>query len=50
MSAALFEELGNALLVVLMVGKFAATIFSYSSEGTGGIFAPTLFIGAILGE
>ena len=49
LSAALFGELGNALIVVLMVGKFAATISSYSSEGAGGIFAPTLFIGAMLG-
>lgn len=34
---------------MLFIGKFAATIFSYSSGGSGGIFAPTLFIGAMLG-
>ena len=49
LSAALFGELGIVLLIVLLVGKFAATIFSYSSGGAGGIFAPTLFIGAMLG-
>lgn len=49
LSAALFGELGLALLLILLVGKFAATIFSYSSGGSGGIFAPTLFIGAMLG-
>lgn len=49
LSAALFGELGLALLITLLIGKFAATIFSYSSGGSGGIFAPTLFIGAMLG-
>lgn len=37
------------LLAVLCIAKFAATIFSYSSGGAGGIFAPSLFIGAMLG-
>ena len=29
--------------------KLAATVFSYSSGGSGGIFAPSLFMGAMLG-
>lgn len=49
LSAALFGNLGIGLLAALLVGKFVATIFSYASGGAGGIFAPTLFIGAMLG-
>ncbi len=37
------------VMAVLFVAKFAATIASYSSGGAGGIFAPTLFVGAMLG-
>ena len=33
----------------LCVLKLAATVFSYSSGGAGGIFAPALFIGAMAG-
>lgn len=49
LSLALFGQLGLALLVVLFVGKFIATILCYATGGTGGIFAPTLFLGAMLG-
>jgi chloride channel protein, CIC family len=52
-----YETLGRALagelqlrvLVVLCVLKLIATVFSYSSGGAGGIFAPSLFVGAMLG-
>jgi CIC family chloride channel protein len=52
-----YETLGHALagrlelrvLVLLCVAKVIATVFSYSSGGAGGIFAPSLFIGAMLG-
>jgi CIC family chloride channel protein len=39
------------LTTVLVLGalKLAATLFSYSSGGAGGVFAPTLFVGAMLG-
>jgi CIC family chloride channel protein len=37
------------VVAVLCVLKFVATVFSYSSGGVGGIFAPALFIGAMLG-
>jgi chloride channel protein, CIC family len=52
-----YEVLGHALsgtyivevLLVLGACKLIATVFSYSSGGAGGIFAPALFIGAMLG-
>lgn len=37
------------VLLVLCVAKLVATLFSYSSGGAGGIFAPSLFMGAMLG-
>jgi len=37
------------VLVSLAVMKLAATVFSYSSGGAGGIFAPALFIGGMVG-
>ncbi|MBK1876743.1 chloride channel protein [Pelagicoccus mobilis] len=49
LSSALAGSLGLGVLLALFVGKFAATVLSYSSGGSGGIFAPTLFIGAMLG-
>ena len=36
-------------MVVLCVLKLAATVSSYSSGGSGGIFAPSLFMGSMLG-
>ena len=36
-------------MLVLGAMKLAATVFSYSSGGAGGIFAPSLFIGGMLG-
>jgi CIC family chloride channel protein len=52
-----YSTLSDALLgsipVKVMLGlcllKLAATVFSYASGGVGGIFAPALFIGAMLG-
>lgn len=52
-----YETLGRALngelalhaLGLLCVLKLVATVMSYSSGGAGGIFAPTLFVGAMLG-
>jgi CIC family chloride channel protein len=43
---------GNApvkLMIALGVMKLVATVFSYGSGGAGGIFAPALFIGGMLG-
>jgi CIC family chloride channel protein len=36
-------------MVVFCVVKLAATVCSYSSGGAGGVFAPALFMGAMLG-
>jgi CIC family chloride channel protein len=46
---ALAGDMGFRALVALCVLKIIATVFSYSSGGAGGIFAPALFIGAMLG-
>lgn len=46
---ALAGQLGFKVLVVLCVVKILATSAAYSSGGAGGIFAPTLFVGAMLG-
>ncbi|NUP07429.1 MAG: CBS domain-containing protein [Polyangiaceae bacterium] len=46
---ALGGDLALDVMVVLFVAKSIATIFGYSSGGVGGIFAPTLFIGSMLG-
>jgi CIC family chloride channel protein len=49
----LAQALGGSLSVKVMIGlcllKLAATVCSYSSGGAGGIFAPSLFIGGMLG-
>ena len=36
-------------MAALCILKFAATVTSYSSGGSGGIFAPALFMGGMLG-
>lgn len=46
---ALNGNLAVDTLLVLSVCKLAATVFSYSSGGAGGIFAPSLVMGAMLG-
>lgn len=38
-----------AVVGMLLFGKFLATILAYGSGGSGGLFAPTLFIGGMLG-
>src|SRR5207253_345424 len=37
------------VMAALGVMKLVATVFSYSSGGAGGIFAPALFIGGMVG-
>ena len=46
---ALAGKLGLRVLLALCVVKLVATVCSYSSGGAGGIFAPSLFVGAMLG-
>jgi CIC family chloride channel protein len=49
LGAALAGKLAVGVLLSLCVLKIAATVFSYSSGGAGGIFAPALFIGGMVG-
>ena len=46
---ALGGQVGLTALLALCAAKGIATVFSYSSGGAGGIFAPVLFVGAMLG-
>jgi CIC family chloride channel protein len=39
-----------ALVLVLLVGKIVATSLTIAIGGSGGVFAPSLFIGAMLGS
>jgi CIC family chloride channel protein len=49
LTMALIGGLPLVAMVVLCVLKLAATVCSYSSGGSGGIFAPALFMGGMLG-
>lgn len=49
LAAALGGKLVLSLLLALCALKLVATVWSYSSGGAGGIFAPSLFIGGMLG-
>jgi CIC family chloride channel protein len=47
---ALAGEFAFRLLLLLLVGKMLATALTLGSGGSGGIFSPALFIGALLGS
>jgi len=47
---ALFGKLALQVTFGLFVLKFLATVVTLGSGGSGGIFAPSLFMGAMLGE
>jgi hypothetical protein len=49
LTLALLGNLPVTAMVALCVLKLAATVTSYSSGGSGGIFAPALFMGGMLG-
>jgi CIC family chloride channel protein len=49
LNASLAGDLGWKALLLLFVGKLLATSFCYGSGGSGGIFAPTLFLGSMMG-
>jgi chloride channel protein, CIC family len=49
LTVALVGGLPLTAMLVLCVLKLAATVCSYSSGGAGGIFAPVLFMGGMLG-
>jgi CIC family chloride channel protein len=48
-AAALDSQLPAALLGVLIVAKILATSITIGSGGSGGVFAPSLFLGAMTG-
>ena len=48
-TVALLEQLPWLFLLVLVFVKIAATSLTIGSGGSGGIFAPSLFIGAMMG-
>jgi CIC family chloride channel protein len=43
------QRMTFSFLLILCFGKIIATSFTISSGGSGGVFAPSLFIGAMLG-
>jgi len=49
MGPALTGELGVSLLGILIVAKILATAITVGSGGSGGVFAPSLFLGAMTG-
>ncbi len=49
LALALAGSLPLKAMLVLCLLKFAATAFSYGSGSVGGIFAPSLFLGGMLG-
>ena len=49
MDAAMHDQYGWRLLAALTVLKICTTVLSFASGVPGGMFAPTLFIGAMLG-
>ncbi|MBD3235445.1 MAG: CBS domain-containing protein [Candidatus Eisenbacteria bacterium] len=48
-TASLRAELALGFLALVLVAKLLATSFTLGSGGSGGIFAPSLFMGAALG-
>ncbi|MEO5922636.1 MAG: chloride channel protein [Bryobacteraceae bacterium] len=46
---ALHGELSTTAMFLLLLLKLVATVFCYSSGNAGGIFGPSLFLGAMLG-
>ncbi len=47
--SAIDGRLTVTLMAILVFGKLLATSFTISSGGSGGVFAPSLFIGSMLG-
>jgi CIC family chloride channel protein len=46
---AIAGQLTAKLLLILVFAKIAGLALTVSSGGSGGVFAPTLFVGAMLG-
>ncbi len=48
-SQAFVAQLSIEIIAVLLIFKFIAVVLNYGTGGSGGLFSPTLFIGAMLG-
>jgi len=48
-SSVLMNQVGLSMLILLIFGKILATVLTLGSGSSGGVFAPALFIGAVLG-
>jgi len=46
---AIYGKLGIGLMIAIAMAKIFATSFTISTGGSGGVFAPSLMIGAMLG-
>jgi len=42
-------KMAIGLMAILLVGKFVATVLTLGAGGTGGVLAPSLYLGAMLG-
>ena len=49
MAQAVRGELPLAAMAVLLVAKYVATLITLGAGGSGGVFAPSLFLGTMLG-
>ncbi len=49
LNAALNGNLTWTVILLLLVGKLVATTVCYASGSSGGIFAPVIFIGSMIG-
>jgi CIC family chloride channel protein len=49
MTAALYGQIALGLLIVLLFAKILAVSLTLGSGGSGGVFGPSLFVGAMLG-
>ena len=49
MQAALYGKVALWIMLVVALAKIVATSLTISSGGSGGVFAPSLVIGAMLG-
>ncbi|GAB3918017.1 transport integral membrane protein [Microlunatus endophyticus] len=50
LGAGIAGEYGIAMLLILLIGKVVATSLTIGIGGSGGVFAPSLFVGAMLGS
>ena len=49
MSEAVLGHFGLGMLVALLLGKYVATLVTIGAGGSGGVFAPSLYLGVMLG-